>query len=151
MKIPMKKQIPLILAFAVVSAATAGGAVWYLKPQQSDKTETPAPVRENYKYVTLEKVIVMLRGEAGGPLSHYLSVDLVFRSTADKEKATKQQLPMLRSVAVNALSGYSFEKAGMMTMEQMTAVINHAYKQSYLRNPDAKTFSDVMIAKLIIE
>ena len=42
--------------------------------------------KQEYKYVTLDKVIVMLRNQAGEPMSHYLAVDLVFKTAVEKEK-----------------------------------------------------------------
>ena len=41
------------------------------------------------KYVTLEKVIVMLRREPGDAATHYLAMDLVFRTSEDSERTTR--------------------------------------------------------------
>src|SRR3712207_5375799 len=122
----MKKTLPLILAVALVSMAAAGGAVWYLgqkkEPAAVDEQaaqEKPAADPKKYKYVSVEKVIVMLRAEQGeqadpgtpaNPARHYLATDLVFKSPLDQEKTVKEQVPLLRSIAVRALSSYSFEK-----------------------------------------
>src|SRR6185369_8822337 len=103
------------------------------------------------KYVSLEKVIVMLRRGPSDPLAHYMAVDLVFKTSEDKEKVTREHLPMLRSVAVRALSAFDMEKAGPMTIDQVAAEINRAFQDSYARDHREKPFSEAMIGKLIIE
>lgn len=93
----------------------------------------------------------MLRGKEGEPPSHYLGVDLVFKTNADKEKDVKEQLPLLRSVAVKTLSNYGIGKASDMTVEQLTSELTIAYDESYVTANREKPFSEVMIAKFIVE
>jgi flagellar FliL protein len=64
-----------------------------------------------YKYITLDKVIVMLRNGEGETGSHYLAVDLVFKTPPKTEKLTKEHLPLLRSVAVRSLSNQTRAQA----------------------------------------
>lgn len=147
-----KKHV--IAAFALIATvALAGGAWYFLRPPASGGSEPvrPAADPQVYKYLSLEKVIVMLRGAPGEPMSHYLAVDLVFKAPHQHEKTTKEHLPMLRSVAVRALSEYTFEAASLMTIEQFTAGINRAFSESYARELQEKPFTEVMIGKLIIE
>lgn len=149
----MKKMKWIILfLLLVIILGGAGGAWWYLHQQPAGKTK-PAEIVDNktYKYLTLDKVIVMLRGRAGEPLSHYLAVDLVFKVEEEHEKEAKEQLPFMRSLAVKALSSYTMEKAGMMSIEQFTNEINQAYTLSYKQEHRKKPFGEVMIGKLIIE
>lgn len=154
----MKKSRQLI-AFALVGLLTAaaggGGVWWWLQRQPHDGAAAaaakPAYDHQEYKYVSLEKVIVMLRSGAGEPLSHYLAVDLVFKTAADKERTVKEHLPLLRSVAVMALSTYPLEKASSMTMAQLAADINAAYDASYQHERREKPFAEALIGKLIIE
>jgi len=155
------KKIPLLIS--VVVGATlllgAGGAAawWYLKPKAGASTTSPAAAAEPehdktvYKYVSLDKVIVMLRGAEGKPLSNYLAVDLVLKTSAEQEKATKDHLPLLRSVTVKALSSYTLASAGQMTIDQFTTDINRAFKESYARDHREQPFAEAMIGKLIIE
>jgi flagellar FliL protein len=153
----MKKQI---IAFAVVglamAAAGGAGAWWWLKqkpPAEGAAATKPARAfdKQEYKYISLDKVIVMLRGQAGEPLSHYLAVDLVFKAKVEKERVVKEHLPLLRSVAVMALSSYPLEKASGMTVEQLASDINAAYEASYERDNHEKPFVEALIGKLIIE
>lgn len=155
----MKKQI-IVLALAGLAMASAGGAGawWWLgksKPPAEDAAAVAKPARafdkQEYKYISLDKVIVMLRGQAGEPLSHYLAVDLVFKAKVEKERVVKEHLPLLRSVAVMALSSYPLEKASGMTVEQLAADINAAYEASYERDNHEKPFVEALIGKLIIE
>jgi flagellar FliL protein len=166
------KNLKLILAVVlacVLCAASAGGAAWYfLRPgakpagavavpgTASHAESAPAAVQANaehkdYKYITLDKVIVMLRRTPGEAVSHYLSADLVIATSEKKEKETKEHLPMLRSVAVQALSAYPMAKAEAMTVDQFAVEINRAFAASYAKDGKEQPFSSVMIGKLIIE
>lgn len=155
----MKKTVTLIVAFvcvALLSAALAGAAMWWYRPGQASAADTAAPKkidtsRKPAKYVTLEKVIVMLRRTPGEAEAHYLSAELVLATTAEKEKLTKEHLPMLRSIAVLALSSYPMSVASVMTVEQYADKLNRTFDASYAKDKAEKPFSDVMIGKLIIE
>jgi flagellar FliL protein len=153
-----KLIIGVLLLLVVVLGA---GMVWlYMKPavpgkdkagKGKEKEVVVVEDTKKYKYLSLEKILVMLRGEPGQPMSHYLSIDLVFKVEEEKEKETKEQLPLLRSVAVKALSEYTMGKASMMTIDQFTADINQAFTKNYAHDHREKPFKDVMIGKLIIE
>ena len=114
----MKMIIALVLV-AVVGAAVAGGAVWYLSkgddtaaaapgkeakkaPKKEEKKEKKAD-GEPPKYLTVDKVVIMLKRQPGDTLTHYMSADLVVTTDAKREKETKENLPLLRSVAVRTL------------------------------------------------
>lgn len=152
----MKKSIRIAifgLAGLVIAAAGGGGVWWWQGRQAAAAKASAAPVldKQEYKYVTLDKVIVMLRGNAGEPLSHYLAVDLVFKTAAEKEKIVKEHLPLLRSIAVKALSAYTLDKATAMTIEQLAADVNAAFQASYASDRHEKPFTEALIGKLIVE
>lgn len=156
------KHIILLLTLILVivlSALIAGGVFWW-RQQQAAPTHAakaaatpPAPPVDsyNYKYISLDKVIVMLRGKAGEPASHYLAIDLVFKTREERERTVKEHLPLLRSVAVRSLSTYTLDKAGLMTIDQLTSDINKAFNESYKREQREKPFAEAMVSKLIIE
>lgn len=149
-----KKKIIIIAVVAVlVIGGGAGGAYWFLaKPHAAGAVaEKKMEKKEEPKYVTLEKVIVMLRRDEGEGDSHYLSVDLVLSTTEKKEKMTKEHLPLLRSIAVKALSTYTPAKASALTVDQLAELVGHAFDAHYVKESETKPFSEVMIGKLIIE
>ncbi|WKB54107.1 flagellar basal body-associated FliL family protein [Eleftheria terrae] len=155
----MKKStlvLSLVLGATLVAGA-AGGAVWFLLPRaaaaggQAPVVEEAKPDTQEYRYVTLDKVVVMLRGRDGEPLAHYLAVDLVFKAPVKKEKATKAQLPLLRSIAVQALSHYTREQASMMSVEQFTKALNEAIAKRYASDRQEAPFTQALVGKLIIE
>jgi flagellar FliL protein len=158
-----------IAGAVIVSAAGAGGAVWWFMPKPAmaaaaeadgkhgdakhgDKEKAKEKGKEGKpaKYVTLDKVIVMLRR---GPNedTHYLSADLVLATTADKEKETKENLPLLRSLAVRTLSNYTMPEASSMAVDKYAEALNHAFTANYETEHAEQPFSEVMIGKLIIE
>lgn len=162
------KLIGVIAAVALLAAGGAGAAVWWLK---ADGTKTaaadaahggkdakeakdpkddgkPAP---DYKYVTLDKVLVMLRGPNGSAVSHYMAVDIVFKTLPEQEKRTKDHLPLLRTVAVKALSTHTVESAQAMSVEQFAQLLNQAYAESYAADRRDAPFAEALIGKLIIE
>src|SRR5437868_5788007 len=147
-------KLIIVVALAGLSSVAVGGAAtwWMLKPHLQGKggaqaaevgaaptsgaqggvATQQAPVVTDtraYRYISLDKVIVMLRNTAGEPVSHYLALDLVFMSPNESEKVTRDHLPLLRSVAVKALSQLTMETASHLTVEQLTQQINEAYSQ----------------------
>jgi flagellar FliL protein len=160
----MKNKLSTILTFAgvaLVSAGIAGAAMWWYGPHPTGAgfaadAAQPAVAeidtdKEPARYVTLDKVIVMLKRNAGDAQAHYISTDLVLSTTAENEKQTKEHLPMLRSVAVRALSSYAMTEASAMTVEQFAERLNSSFEATYAADRAAKPFSEVMIGKLIIE
>ncbi|MDB5748915.1 MAG: flagellar basal body protein [Massilia sp.] len=148
-----------VVGVVLVGAASAGGAMWWmqaqeqavpgaaakLEPKKKEKSDKPA------KYVTLDKVIVMLRRGPNEATTHYLSADLVLTTTVDQEKQAREQLPLLRAVAVRALSAHTLADASSMTVEQFAAQLNKTFDASYASEERDKPFDEVMIGKLIIE
>lgn len=149
----LNRSLLLVGALLLTAGIGAGAAWWTLRPQDSTAGAAAAPAADpqDYRYINLEKVIVMLRGNAGEPMSHYLAMDLVFKTPLKSEKSTKEHLPLLRSVAVMELSRYSHEKASTMTLEEFAANINRAFNDRYAREHGDKPFVEAMVSKLIIE
>ncbi len=153
-----KAKLGIILGVVVLLlAGGAGGGWWWWQNNHAKKgadgkevVEAPKPAPE-YKYVTLDKVLVMLRGSNGEAVSHYMAVDIVFKVLPDKEKLAKEHLPLLRTVAVKALSTYTVEAAQGMTVAQFGEVLNQAYRDSYAAERREPPFAEALIGKLIIE
>src|SRR6186713_291261 len=92
----------IVAALVGVGGVAAGGAAtrWALD-RHGAVAAGSRPVdldTRSYKYLSLEKVVVMLHNTAGEPEPHYLALDLVFKTNADGEAVTREQLPLLRSV-----------------------------------------------------
>ncbi|NHZ40037.1 flagellar basal body-associated FliL family protein [Massilia aquatica] len=153
----MKKSTKLIIVFVVlgVLGAAGAGAFLYFKQPIPSKDGKPvaaeAPKKKPAKYVSLDKVIVMLRKSPGENQAHYISTDLVLSTTAEQEKKVKDDLPMLRSVAVRALSAHSMSEAQDLTVEKYAEQLNSTFAATYDKDKLEKPFSEVMIGKLIIE
>lgn len=154
----MKLKIIIGAAVVAILGAAAGGA-WYIstaaKPAaagEQAKHEVKKPKSdEPLKYITLDKVIVMLRRDPASGGTHYLSTDLVLATTVKQEKEAKEHLPLLRSIAVRALSAHTMADASAMTVEQFAEQLNQTFDASYASQEQEKPFSEVMIGKLIIE
>jgi len=148
-----------VLAVVLVAGAAAGGAMWWMKSQQgapgADKEAQAAPKKEKsekpVKYVTLDKVIVMLKRGPNEGTTHYLSTDLVLATDEEGEKPTKEHLPLLRVLAVRALSSLTLAQASTMTVEQVATQLNKTFDASYAHDERKKPFGEVMIGKLIVE
>ena len=149
-----------VLAVVLVAAGAAGGAMWWMKSQEpahgadvaakkaapkKEKSEEPA------KYVTLDKVIVMLKRSPNETTTHYLSTDLVLATDAKGEKPTKEHLPLLRAIAVRSLSSFTLAQASSMTVEQVAEQLNKTFDANYASDEREKPFGEVMIGKLIVE
>jgi flagellar FliL protein len=118
-------------ALALLLVGGAGAAAWwkFKRPAAQVPAETAEAAVDpiEYKYITLDKVIVMLRNGEGETGSHYLAVDLVFKTPPKTEKLTKEHLPLLRSVAVRSLSNQTRAQATTMTVDQLAERLNQAY------------------------
>jgi len=167
------RLIGIVVLVAALAAAGAAGAVWWklggghaadakadkadkgvanAKGVQADKA-VPTEVKPgpDYKYVMLDKVLVMLRGRSGEAVAHYMAIDIVFKSLPDQEKRAKEHLPLLRTVAVKALSNYSLEAAQSLGVGQVAEALNQAFKDSYAAEGHEPPFAEALIGKLIIE
>ena len=135
-----------------ISSMGVGGLLMEIvtRPQPRGD-DMPATGKKARKFLTLDKVIVMLRHGPGETDTHYLSADLVIATTEENEKLAKSHLPLMRSIAVSTLSSFSMDKAQAMTVEQYAEQINKAFTVSYEREQMEKPFSEVMVGKLIIE
>ncbi|MFT3857258.1 MAG: flagellar basal body protein [Aquabacterium sp.] len=163
----MKKKTPLVLAAiaaALVLGATAAAAgTWWWMNHQSGPHAAHAgasaasqPEKEKAdprpsKYVSLEKVVVMLRAKPEDPPSHYLALDIVFKTPEGNEKLVKEHLPLLRSLAVRALSTYTMDHAARMNIDDYAVALNKTFRESYRAEGREQPFSEAMIGKLIIE
>ncbi|MYM73658.1 flagellar basal body protein [Duganella sp. FT109W] len=159
----MKVIIAVVLA-VVVGGAVAGGAVWYMSKggeetaaaDGKDAKKKPAKKEEKKpgeppKYLTVDKVVVMLKHQPDETVTHYLSADLVVSTSAKREKEAKETLPMLRSVAVKTLSNLPMATARVMTIDQFAAELNKAFDHEFEEEGREKPFDEVMIGKLIVE
>lgn len=153
------KIVAALLGVAVLAVGVGAGTTWWLmkggsaiaSAEAAPVPEEPEPDERVYKYVSLEKVIVMLRGMEGEPAPHYLALDLVFKTPEEEERSTREHLPLLRSVAVKELSTLTMERAGKMTVEELTATMDKAFTEKYAKDRAERPFTDVMIGKLIVE
>jgi flagellar FliL protein len=148
------KIVIVSLLGGLFSVAAGGAVTWWVlkqKPGASVAAAAPQPDSRAFRYVPLDKVIVMLRNTAGEPVSHYLALDLVFMSPIETEKVTRDHLPLLRSVTLKALSALTMETASRLTVDELTTQINAAYASTYANDVQGKPFAAAMIGKLIIE
>ncbi|GGX81450.1 flagellar basal body protein [Massilia dura] len=161
-----KKLIIIILAVALVCGGGAGAAVWFLAPKAEaaesdhhDEEKKPKKKKKKHdeeeagpvKYLTVDKVIVMLRRSPNEGVAHYLSADLVVTTPVKLEKEAKEHLPLLRSVAVRTLSGLPMDKAQSMTIDDFAETLNKAFEEQYEKDEREQPFREVMIGKLILE
>jgi flagellar protein FliL len=145
------KRITVLTLFGLVAVVAGGAAVWWVMAPHPTAPKAAANDTRDYKYLSLDKVIVMLRKADGEAAPHYLAVDLVFKTPNDSEKVTRDHLPLLRSVTVKALSNITMEDASRATVEDLTKTINKAFTQTYANDRAGKPFAEAMIGKLIIE
>ncbi|MEN3032733.1 flagellar basal body-associated protein FliL [Chromobacterium amazonense] len=145
----MNSRTLIVAALVAIAVAGVGaGGWWYYQRAAHDEPAQPKPV--DYRFITLDKNIVMLKSEAGGD-TRFMAVDLVFRSTPEDEAKVKEQLPLLKSVAVRALSQLSRERANALGIDDYQRLLDKAYRAAFARERMALPFSEVMVSKLIIE
>lgn len=150
----MGKKLGIIIAIAVLlCVAVMGGAWWWVQQQGGAAKGPQAPHidMQQASYVTLDKVVVMLKAPEGRSNNYYLSADLVLRSDKAHEKALKAELPMLKSVAVRTLSQMDVVEARAMSMAAWSELLQRELFAAYDEHPDLRWFDQVSISRLIIE
>ncbi|MGL4604628.1 MAG: hypothetical protein ACRCU9_10835, partial [Iodobacter sp.] len=70
-----KNKVAVFIVLGLILAAGVGGAVAYYFKQDSTP-KVAKPVLVEYKFATVDKIIVMLRNDDGSSLStHYIAMD----------------------------------------------------------------------------
>lgn len=148
-----KKILGIVVVAVLVCVGAAGGALWFVQQQGGANHVTQAPKLDATKpsYVALDKVVVMLRPSPERTQNTYLSVDMVFRSDKAHEKMLKGELPMLKGVAVRALSKLDVDAARSMSIEEWTSLISREVMAAYEEQQDQRYFDQLMVSRLIIE
>ena len=149
----MSKKLWISLAAGafVLLGAGSGFAAWHFMGNKPATAQAASVDTREYRYVSLDKVIVMLRAREGGPLSNYMAVDLVFKTPVKAESSVKQQLPRLRSLAVASLSELTLERASMLSIPELTDFLQKAYGEGFSRESREAPFAEVMVGRLVIE
>lgn len=151
----MNKKIAIVVACAVLFCAGVAGGAWWWIQQQTVSTEPTKPMPAldagAPSYVTLDKIVVMLRPSAERMHNTYLSLDLVFRTDKAHEKSVKGDLPMLKGVAVRTLSQLAVDDAKAMTIDEWTGLLSQDLLAAYAAQQNLRAFDQVMVSRLIIE
>lgn len=151
----MNKAIGIVIVVTALVCAAAGAGAWWWHQQgagASTVQQAPALDMGQSRYVTLDKIVVMLQTQAESPSSNrYLSLDLVLRTDSLHEKAVKADLPMLKGVAVRTLSQLDVERAKGMSIDAWTDVLSADLMAAYADRPMLRHFDQVMVSRLIIE
>jgi len=140
------KTLLIVLAAVLLAGGAAAAGIWW--QQQAGKPSAPPPGPE-YRYVSLDKVLVMLKSPAGA--SHYLAVDLVFKVLPGDEKRAKEHLPYLRTLAVKALSTQTVESSSELGVAGLSAQLDKAIAAAYQADGHKAPMAEVLVGKLIIE
>ncbi|MDC7700682.1 flagellar basal body-associated FliL family protein [Vogesella indigofera] len=154
-----KTVVIFLVSMLLTLLLGGGGTYWWL--QQQGGAALSSPLREPVaavaaepatpkRYLTLDKIIVMLR-EARQDELHYMSIDLVFRTDNEQQAQVKEQLPLLKSIAVRALSQLTRTQAAAMSVDEFQALLLQHYSQAYRKDQQPQPFSDVLVSKLIVE
>lgn len=152
----MNKSVGIIIGVALlVCAGAAGGAWWWVQQQGAATTpvvSTAAKLDASQpSYLTLDKIVVMLRPDPERTQNTYVSLDLVFRTDKSHTKEVKGELPMLKGVAVRTLSKVDVVQAKAMTIDEWTDLLSLDLMAAYEQQQSRRAFDQVMVSRLIIE
>lgn len=149
----MNKAIGIVIVVTALVCAAGGAWWWHLQGAViSSVQQAPALDMSQSRYVTLDKIVVMLQTPVEPPSSnHYLSLDLVLRTDSEHEKSVKADLPMLKGVAVRTLSQLEVESAKGMSIDAWTDLLSADLMAAYANRPMLRHFDQVMVSRLIIE
>ncbi|MFG6488986.1 flagellar basal body protein [Roseateles sp. BYS78W] len=149
----MKLKTKLLIGGVALALLAGAGGGWWWWTSHTTPTDAAARARKavDYKYVSLDKVLVMLRGEQGQAVPHYMAIDIVFKAEPRDEARAKEHLPLLRTVAVKALSVNTLQTATAMSIDQVAQALNRAYVQSYEADGRKPPFAEALVGRMIIE
>lgn len=148
----MKKIIVVTVITALAVLVVAGSIVYWSTGRGASAVRVKdVSDAQNNRFVSLDKVVVMLRAEETIPEMHYIMVDLVFRTSEKQEADVKGQLPFLKSVAVRSLAQLNLTKATAMSIDDYQQLLDKAYAITFVREGRVRPFSELMVGKLIIE
>lgn len=148
-----KKLLIIVGVLVLLFAGLAGAGFWWLQQSAGGGRVEQAPEvdAKQPSYVTLDKIVVMLRTNSSRSGNYYLSLDLVFRTDKKHEKAVKADLPMLKGVAVRTLTQVDVEQAKAMSIDEWTEVLGRDLMAAYEGRMAMRGFDQVMVTRLIIE
>ncbi|KVD84403.1 flagellar basal body rod protein [Burkholderia sp. ABCPW 14] len=153
-----KARIMTMVGVALLVAVAIGGSLWaYFSYEPKAATADASPPPDPYKYVGTERIVVMLKQPdvpaslARGAGVHYAVLDIVLKTRPEKEAATRAHLLLLRSLVVEALSGYTFDALRRVNIDQLSGVLNKKFAESYRSRRAEMPFETVMISKLLAE
>ncbi|WJF90781.1 flagellar basal body-associated FliL family protein [Paraburkholderia bonniea] len=152
------KKIVLISAVALLVVVAGGltaaklASVWPFASSTPDSEPVEVAIADgDFRYVPLDKLIVMLRDSEHGTRSRYLAMDLVFKvATPKQEKQIRDKLPLLRATAHRVLSEYSVEQIRRMNVDEIVAVLKREYIHAY-GSAQRLPFADLFIGKLMVD
>jgi len=152
----MKKNLMVVGVAAAVAVGVGGATAFLMARTQSTNTVVLSkngrlPIDAKARYVSLDKLIVMLRGTEGSPRPRYLVVDLVF-SAADgkREKQVREQLPVLRAAAYRALAERTPADMQRMGPVELAVLLRTEYEGAYGGNASVP-FDQVMVTKVMMD
>ncbi|WP_324658389.1 flagellar basal body rod protein [Burkholderia thailandensis] len=152
-----KKTVVSMIVGATLLGGGAAGGTWALLSRKASHPPAPVAAQDKYKYVGESQIVVMLRQpDAQNPMpsyseAHYAMLDLVLKTTPEKEAIVHDHMLLLRSLTVDAVSQYTLDQIRRMNVTELANVLDRAFRQSYKTRAVAMPFESVMIGKLLAE
>ncbi|SUA90096.1 flagellar basal body-associated protein FliL [Pandoraea pulmonicola] len=155
-ELAMNKKTRVMVGLVLAIAGAAAGGFWvYARSVAHDDgaAAQESLAADPYKYVGVEKIVVMLKpdNETDVREIHYAALDIILKSAPEKEASVREQLPLLSSIAVKAVSGQTLESIRNMSIDDLSCKINAAFTESYRHRNVEQPFVTAMIGKLLVE
>ena len=151
------KQNLMMIAIAAAIAVGAAGVTAFVVTRGGNPAGTVAakpprlPIDAQARYVSLDKLIVMLRSTEGSARPRYVVMDLVFSATdAKREKQVKEPLPVLRATAYSVLAERTAAEIQRMGPVDLAAMLNKEYEHGY-GGADRTPFDKVLVTKVMMD
>ncbi|CAJ0819431.1 MULTISPECIES: flagellar basal body-associated FliL family protein [Ralstonia] len=156
----MKKNLMIAAIAVAVVLATAGATAFTMSRMNGASAASAAPVvpaparnaiSDEARYVSLEKLVVMLRNDGPGARPRHLVMDLVFvAANAKQEKAVREQLPILRATAFRAFAEHTPDEVVRMHPDDFEAALDKEYAAAYGRT-NRMPFEQVLVTKAMMD
>lgn len=151
----MKGNLMVAAIAAAVAVGVAGATAFVMSrnhaPSVISLKPGQLPIDAKARYVSLDKLIVMLRGSEGSARPRYLVMDLVFSAAdAKHEKQVRDQLPVLRATAYRTLAAHTPADVQRMGPTEFAALLRAEYESAY-GAVDRVPFDQVLVTKVMMD
>lgn len=152
--------IAMLIASALVSAATVFGAAWYLKQAGDDSSmieNTPLSfltednsARHTPSFQSLDKVVLSVRGKKQ---THFVMIELAVETRRpERLQNINDYMPVVRNAMLNLFSQKTYEDLhGEQALTSLQNEVKNTVMQAFAKTDVIRDIDDVLLTKYVVQ